>query len=85
MPSMDGMEATRRIRALGGPLTDMPVIALTADAMGHQLEAYRAAGMKASSPSLSRPPACSRTSRASPASRFFVRRNRALEFPRRRS
>jgi len=45
MPGMDGMEATRRIRALGGPLTDMPVIALTADVMGHQLEAYRAAGM----------------------------------------
>jgi signal transduction histidine kinase/CheY-like chemotaxis protein len=45
MPGMDGLEATRRIRALGGALTEVPIVALTADAMDHHLETYRAAGL----------------------------------------
>jgi signal transduction histidine kinase/CheY-like chemotaxis protein len=45
MPGMDGMEATRRIRQLGGALAATPIVALTADAMSHHTAAYRAAGM----------------------------------------
>jgi len=47
MPVMDGAAATEAIRtreaALGRPAT--PIVALTANAMRHQVEAYRAAGM----------------------------------------
>ncbi|CAN7242931.1 ATP-binding protein [Phenylobacterium sp. LjRoot225] len=46
MPVMDGLEATRQIRADekgGGRRT--PIIALTADAMAHQIEAATAAGV----------------------------------------
>ncbi|MCR5876265.1 ATP-binding protein [Phenylobacterium sp. J426] len=47
MPEMDGLAATAAIRAAeaaeGRPRT--PIIALTANAMAHQVEAYRAAGM----------------------------------------
>jgi signal transduction histidine kinase/AmiR/NasT family two-component response regulator len=47
MPRMDGLTATRTIRAkeaeLGRPRT--PIIALTANAMPHQVEEYVAAGM----------------------------------------
>jgi CheY-like chemotaxis protein len=47
MPRMDGLAAARAIRAreaeLGRPAT--PIIAVTANAMTHQVEAYRAAGM----------------------------------------
>jgi CheY-like chemotaxis protein len=45
MPGMDGMEATRRIRELGGERAQTPIIALTADVMSHHTAAYRAAGM----------------------------------------
>jgi PAS domain S-box-containing protein len=49
MPEVDGPTATKIIRerelALGRPRT--PIIALTANAMAHQVEAYRAAGMDA--------------------------------------
>ena len=45
MPGMDGMEATRRVRQLGGVLAQTPIIALTADVMSHHTAAYRAAGM----------------------------------------
>jgi signal transduction histidine kinase/ActR/RegA family two-component response regulator len=47
MPVMDGIAATREIRRLeaatGRPAT--PIIALTANAMSHQVEGYAAAGM----------------------------------------
>lgn len=47
MPTMDGFEATRRIRALDPPACDVPVIALTASALPDQIEATRRAGMDA--------------------------------------
>ncbi len=45
MPVMDGMEATRTLRALNGPVAQTPIIAMTANAMAHQRRAYMAAGM----------------------------------------
>jgi two-component system, sensor histidine kinase len=47
MPVMDGVEATRRLRASGGPNAGAPVIALTANVMEEQCRAYAAAGMDA--------------------------------------
>jgi CheY-like chemotaxis protein len=45
MPGLDGVEATRRIRALGGEAGAIPIIAMTATALAHQRAAYIAAGM----------------------------------------
>lgn len=47
MPVMDGIEATRRIRALPGPERDIPIIALTANVLADARQAYRDAGMTA--------------------------------------
>lgn len=45
MPGMDGLEATRRIRALPRPRGTVPVFALTASALPEQVEQCRDAGM----------------------------------------
>jgi PAS domain S-box-containing protein len=45
MPVMNGLAATRAIRALGGDNAEVPVIACTANAFGEDVEACRAAGM----------------------------------------
>jgi CheY-like chemotaxis protein len=45
MPRMDGVEATRAIRALGGPAGAVPIIALTANADPEDAKAYIACGM----------------------------------------
>lgn len=45
MPGMDGLEATRRLRARPGPERRMPVIAVTASAMPEEVAECEAAGM----------------------------------------
>jgi CheY-like chemotaxis protein/anti-sigma regulatory factor (Ser/Thr protein kinase) len=45
MPLMDGFEATRRLRGLGGPCTTLPVIAMTASAFDDDRVACLTAGM----------------------------------------
>jgi signal transduction histidine kinase/ActR/RegA family two-component response regulator len=45
MPKMDGLAATRAIRALNGPGGKAPIIAMSADVMPHSVERCRAAGM----------------------------------------
>lgn len=47
MPGMNGHEATQAIRAMGGKYTDLPIIALTAQAMMGDEQACLDAGMNA--------------------------------------
>lgn len=45
MPVMDGYEATRKIRALGGNGARIPIVALTGNAFSDDIQASEAAGM----------------------------------------
>jgi CheY-like chemotaxis protein len=45
MPVMDGMEAAKAIRKLGGPYSRLPIIALTASLFSHELETITESGM----------------------------------------
>jgi len=45
MPEMDGVAATRAIRALAGPLSAIPILAMTANVMAEQQDQYLEAGM----------------------------------------
>jgi signal transduction histidine kinase/CheY-like chemotaxis protein len=45
MPRVDGLDATRRIRAMDGPAAKVPILAITASALPEQVAACRAAGM----------------------------------------
>ena len=45
MPGIDGLEASRRIRALGGVAGQVPIVALTANVLAHQRQTYLDAGM----------------------------------------
>ena len=45
MPEMDGIAATRRIRSLHDPVSKLPIIAVTANAMSGDREEYIDAGM----------------------------------------
>ncbi|MGJ5815172.1 two-component regulator propeller domain-containing protein [Paludibaculum fermentans] len=47
MPVMDGLQAAQLIRALPGPASRVPIVALTANALGAAQEECRAAGMDA--------------------------------------
>ncbi|SHH29284.1 PAS domain S-box protein [Ferrimonas marina] len=47
MPVMDGLEATRRIRAQSGPNQKVPIIAMTANAFAEDRDACMEAGMDA--------------------------------------
>ncbi|MBX9574614.1 MAG: PAS domain S-box protein [Caulobacteraceae bacterium] len=47
MPVMDGLDATRAIRAMAGPVGRTPIVALTANVQPEQVAACRAAGMDA--------------------------------------
>jgi signal transduction histidine kinase/ActR/RegA family two-component response regulator len=45
MPGIDGVEATRRIRALGARCRSVPIVALTANVMHEQVQSYKKAGL----------------------------------------
>jgi len=45
MPVQDGIEAARRIRALGGPRGQVPIVAVTANALDRHVQECRDAGM----------------------------------------
>ena len=45
MPGMDGIEATKRIRAMDGPRAATPILAVTANVLADQRASYEDAGM----------------------------------------
>ncbi len=47
MPRMDGLATTRAVRQLAEPVGSIPIVGLTANAMAHDIELCREAGMNA--------------------------------------
>jgi CheY-like chemotaxis protein len=45
MPRMDGITATRRIRELDGPKSQIPIVAMTANVLPEQVREFTAVGM----------------------------------------
>lgn len=45
MPGVDGLAATRRIRSLAGPASDVPIVAMTANVLPEQVEELLKVGM----------------------------------------
>jgi two-component system sensor histidine kinase/response regulator len=45
MPIMNGVDATREIRAIGGWCSNVPIVAVTANAMAGDRDRYMEAGM----------------------------------------
>ena len=45
MPNMDGVKATKQIRAFPAPKGQVPIVAMTANVSPEQVESYEAAGM----------------------------------------
>ncbi|WP_143096108.1 ATP-binding protein [Tranquillimonas alkanivorans] len=45
MPGLDGLAATERIRALGSPVADVPILAMTANVLPHQIKKFGEVGM----------------------------------------
>ncbi len=45
MPGVDGLETTKRIRTIDGPRGQVPIVAVTANALDHQILEGRRAGM----------------------------------------
>jgi len=42
---MDGIEATKQIRSMDGPMAHIPIVAVTANVLAHQRSSYADAGM----------------------------------------
>jgi CheY-like chemotaxis protein len=47
MPVMDGVTATQKVRQMDEPLRSLPIIAMTANVLPHQVKAFAEAGMNA--------------------------------------
>jgi len=45
MDSMDGVAATKAIRGLNHPAKDVPIVAMTANVLAHDVKSFKAAGM----------------------------------------
>ncbi len=88
MPIMDGIEATRRIRALPKPWSDVPILALTAHIFTEEIGALLRAGMDGHGASLSFRATCTTRSIGGvedvPASHCRPARRTAIRGPNRR-